>query len=79
KREFNPEVAKNLELIDGDLLEFLLLNATQELPPLTPAQIAGIEQAIQETKDGKLIPHEEVKVWLESWGTENELPPPQCS
>jgi predicted transcriptional regulator len=24
------------------------------------------------------IPHEEVCKWLESWGTENELPPPTC-
>lgn len=24
------------------------------------------------------IPHEEVCRWLESWGTENELPPPMC-
>lgn len=24
------------------------------------------------------VPHEEVCKWLESWGTENELPPPTC-
>ena len=27
---------------------------------------------------GLHVTHEEVIAWLESWGTENELPPPEC-
>lgn len=27
---------------------------------------------------GRVISHEAVKRWLQSWGTENELPPPKC-
>jgi predicted transcriptional regulator len=26
---------------------------------------------------GKAVPHEQVAVWLASWGTENELPAPE--
>ncbi|OYV68291.1 MAG: CopG family transcriptional regulator [Acidiphilium sp. 21-60-14] len=27
---------------------------------------------------GRVISHEAVSRWLESWGTANELPPPKC-
>ncbi len=27
---------------------------------------------------GLHVTHEEMITWLESWGTENELPPPEC-
>jgi predicted transcriptional regulator len=27
---------------------------------------------------GLHVTHEEMMTWLESWGTENELPPPEC-
>jgi predicted transcriptional regulator len=27
---------------------------------------------------GLHVTHEEMIAWLESWGTENELPPPEC-
>ncbi len=32
--------------------------------------------AIDSVKSGKLIAEKEVSEWLESWGTENELEPP---
>ena len=34
-------------------------------------------EAIDSVKSGKLIDEEAVNEWLESWGTENELDPPQ--
>ncbi len=33
-------------------------------------------EAIDSVKSGKLIEEREVNDWLESWGTENELEPP---
>jgi predicted transcriptional regulator len=27
---------------------------------------------------GRFISHEAMKRWLLSWGTDNELPPPEC-
>lgn len=41
-------------------------------------QIKAIEEGLKDAEEGRLIPHEEVMQWLESWGTENELPRPQC-
>lgn len=27
---------------------------------------------------GRVVSHEAVAAWLKSWGTDHELPPPQC-
>ena len=36
-----------------------------------------IRAGLAELDAGQGIPHERVAEWLDSWGTENELPPPQ--
>jgi len=37
-----------------------------------------IREAVAEADAGaKMIPHEDVVAWIESWGTANELPRPQ--
>ena len=40
-------------------------------------QIEAIEEGIADAEAGRMIPHERVVEWLESWGTENELEPPE--
>ncbi|HEX6143583.1 MAG TPA: CopG family ribbon-helix-helix protein [Geminicoccaceae bacterium] len=37
---------------------------------------AKIQRAIEQADRGDLVPHEEVFRWLESWGSDEELPPP---
>jgi hypothetical protein len=44
--------------------------------PETAAKRAAIQEGLAELKAGRYIPHEEMRRWLLSWGTENELPPP---
>ena len=41
-------------------------------------QIEAIREGIADADAGRVIDHEPVAAWLESWGTENELPPPRC-
>jgi predicted transcriptional regulator len=41
-------------------------------------QIEGIRKAIRSLDDGRSIPHEDVAAWVESWGTEHELPKPKA-
>jgi len=42
------------------------------------AYLAAIEEAIREADEtGEYISGEAVDRWLASWGTENELPPPE--
>ena len=41
-------------------------------------QMRAIDEAIAEADaGGPFIAHEDMVRWLESWGTENELPPPE--
>jgi predicted transcriptional regulator len=36
------------------------------------------EEAMADLEAGRKISHEAMVRWLRSWGTENELPPPEC-
>lgn len=54
-------------------------------PPMTfgsPEEEAAFHAAVQEGLDdldaGRTISGEAVLAWIRSWGTENELPPPEC-
>jgi RHH-type rel operon transcriptional repressor/antitoxin RelB len=41
-------------------------------------KIAAIAEAIKEADaGGPFVEHERVEAWVRSWGTENELPPPE--
>ena len=42
------------------------------------AKRLAILEGIADADAGRLIPHEEVKAWALSLGTDNELPPPKC-
>lgn len=39
--------------------------------------LAGVDEAIAQFDAGLGIPGEEIEAWLDSWDTDNELPPPQ--
>lgn len=41
-------------------------------------QLEKIREGLADAKAGRVVSHEEVTRWLESWGSENELPPPRC-
>ena len=41
-----------------------------------PEFIRAVEEGIADLDAGRTIPYEKVRRWLLSWGTENELPPP---
>lgn len=46
--------------------------------PETAALRVAVEEARKDIEAGRTIPHEEMRRWLLSWGTEQELPPPEC-
>lgn len=39
---------------------------------------AAVREGLADAENGRTIPYEDVRRWLLSWGTENELPPPEC-
>ena len=38
--------------------------------------LAAVEEGLADVQAGRTVPHEKVREWLLSWGTEHELPPP---
>ena len=43
-----------------------------------PADEQAIGRARAEVDAGKTVAYEKVRRWLESWGTDKELPRPRC-
>lgn len=41
-----------------------------------PDEVAADAEALADLKAGRTVSHVAVKAWLQSWGTEAELPPP---
>lgn len=55
---------------------FLAAEAIDNLLALQEAQIEGIKKAIVSADAGKGVSHEKVVQWVNSWGTDKELPMP---
>jgi predicted transcriptional regulator len=56
---------------------FLAAEALDEYVAVNEWQIAGIKQALKEVAAGKVIAHDRVSQWIDSLGTDQELPPPK--
>jgi predicted transcriptional regulator len=41
------------------------------------AYLAAVDEGIASLDAGRGIPYEKIRRWLLSWGTDNELPPPE--
>jgi predicted transcriptional regulator len=41
-------------------------------------QLQKIREGLADAEAGRVVSHEEVARWLDSWGAENELPPLKC-
>ncbi len=50
-------------------------------PPDTAEDVAfrrTVAEGVASLDAGRSTPYEDARRWLLSWGTENELPPPEC-
>ena len=41
-------------------------------------ELGEIEEGIKDLEAGRVVPHEDVKRWLNSWATDNETNAPPC-
>ncbi len=75
-----PEVSEKLEALARDTKRskaYLAGEAIAAYVDLNAWQAAHIKEALEEDELGVPgVPHEEVVAWVESWGTEHELPRP---
>ena len=56
---------------------YLAIKAIADYLQRNAWQIRELRQASQEADEGAFVSEEAVDAWLDSWGSENELSPPQ--
>jgi predicted transcriptional regulator len=72
--DFLADIAINESALPADLAE---MRAKGE-GPWSPEALAEDQRVLEEFERTRLgVPWEDVKAWMESWGTPNELPTPQ--
>ena len=77
----DPELDDRLSSVAETLdrpRSWVVEQAIKEFVGLQAWHLAAIDEAIKEADAGKLIPHDEVVAWIESWGTPDEIPMPEC-
>ncbi|MBV9861173.1 MAG: CopG family ribbon-helix-helix protein [Alphaproteobacteria bacterium] len=76
-----PEISDRLEALARDTnrtKSYLASEAIEAYVNLNAWQVAHIKEALaEEERGGPGVPHEEVVRWMDSWGTDNELAPPE--
>lgn len=60
----------------GRSRSFLAAEAISEYLSVNEWQVAGIKRAIESADRGELIAHDQVKAWVDSWDSGNEMPKP---
>lgn len=76
-----PEVKKRLARLakaSGRSSNFLISDAVESYVADQERMLAEVRQADRQVKSGHYIKHADMKAWLLSWGTDQELPPPKC-
>lgn len=77
----SPEVKDKLDALARDTnrsKSYLASEAIESYVSLNAWQVAHIKAALEEDEAGDPgVPHEEVAAWMNSWGTDHELPRPE--
>ena len=68
-----------LAKVSGRSSNFLISDAVESYVADQERIAAEIRAAERDVASGHYIPHEDMKTWLLSWGTDQELPPPRCA
>ncbi|TMJ56002.1 MAG: ribbon-helix-helix protein, CopG family [Alphaproteobacteria bacterium] len=78
----NPVAKKRLERLaknTGRSRSFLAAEAINEYLDVNEWQVSGIKQAIASLDRGEGVPHQQVRDWIASWGSDREQPIPKRS
>ena len=76
-----PEVKQQLAQLaksTGRSANYLVADAIETYLQQQERQLESIRRGFAEIEGGHHIPHEAMKAWLLSLGSERELPPPKC-
>ena len=78
KADIKRRLAK-LAKASGRSSNFLICDAVESYVADQERMLAETHQADRQVESGHYVRHEDMKAWLLSWGTDNELPPPRCA
>jgi predicted transcriptional regulator len=76
-----PETKKRLAKLakdSGRSANFLVSDAVESYVADQERMLAETRKADRQVKSGHYVRHGDMKAWLLSWGTDQELPPPKC-
>lgn len=76
-----PELADRLVAVATRLdrpKSWVVEQAVRQFLDLQSWQIAAIEEGIRDADAGRVVAHEQVVAWIESWGQADEKPMPEC-
>jgi predicted transcriptional regulator len=77
-----PEIKRRLAKLaqaSGRSSNFLIADAVESYVADQERMLVEIRQADRQVKSGHYITQDDMKKWLLSWGTDDELPPPRCA
>jgi predicted transcriptional regulator len=57
---------------------WVIEQAVRDFVAVQQWQLAAIDEGIRAADAGRLVAHEDVVAWVQSWGQPDELPMPQC-
>lgn len=76
-----PDVKRRLAKLakaSGRSSNFLISEAVEAYVADQERLLAEARSADRQVKSGHYVKHEDMKAWLLSWGTKDELPAPKC-
>ena len=76
-----PELDEKLSAVATRLdrsRSWVVQQALKEFIELQLWQMSAIEKGLRDAESGRVIAHEDVVAWVESWGQPDELPMPEC-
>lgn len=57
---------------------WVIEQAVQDFVAMQEWQLAAIDEGLRAADAGRVIDHEDVVAWVQSWGRPDELPMPEC-
>src|SRR5574337_330448 len=78
KRGTKKKLAR-LAKASGRSANFLISDAVESYVSDQEHLLAELRQADRDVRNGHFVRDEDMRAWLLSWWTDNELPPPRCA
>jgi predicted transcriptional regulator len=74
--EVNEQVTSLASILDRPK-SWVIEQAVKDYVAVQQWQLAAIDEGIQVADAGRLVSHDDVSAWVESWGKTGELPQPE--